>query len=87
MLTSEEGLRQIESAKWTKDKYGVLNLDVLTPEGSPVRAWLSLRPVYCDRGHIQLCIDGPLDLDYADSFPRFFFSFAEADAHARTFLK
>jgi hypothetical protein len=42
---------------------------------------LSLRPVYCDRGHIQLCIDGPLDLDACDSFPRFFFSFREADEH------
>jgi hypothetical protein len=52
-----------------------------------VHAWLALRPVYCDRGHIQLCIDGPLYLDHADSFPRYFFSFEEADAHTRTFLK
>lgn len=87
MTTRQEGLRQIETANWVKDEYGVLNLDVRTPEGRPVRAWLSLRPVYCDRGHIQLYIDGSLGLDHADSFPRFFFSFAEADAHTRTFLK
>jgi hypothetical protein len=52
-----------------------------------VHAWLALRPVYCDRGQIQLGIDGPLNLDAADSFPRFFFSFKEADEHTRTFLK
>lgn len=87
MISRKEGIGQIETAKWVRDEYGFLNLDVQTPEGHPVRAGLSLRPVYCDRGHIQLCIDGPLDLDHADSFPRFFFSFAEADAHTRTFLK
>lgn len=85
--TKDEGLRQIETAKWVKDQYGALNLDVRTPTGDPVRAWMSLRPAYCDRGHIQLNIDGPLGLDGHDNFPRFFFSFAEADHHTRTFLK
>lgn len=56
-------------------------------DGRRVRAWLSLRPVYCDRGHIQLNVDGDLELDAADSFPRYFFSFAEADRHARAFLR
>jgi hypothetical protein len=40
-----------------------------------------------DRGHIQLMIQGIHDLDDADSFPRYFFSFKEADAHTRAFLK
>ena len=31
--------------------------------------------------------NGPIDLDHADSFPRFFFSFREVDEHTRTFLK
>lgn len=87
MIACSEGLRQLETARWIKDEHGVLNLYVQTPEGAQVHAWLSLRPPYCDRGHIQLCIDGPIDLDYADSFPRFFFSFREADEHTRTFLK
>ena len=87
MTPRAEGLRQIETAQWTKDEYGQLNLHVHTPEGHRVHAWLSLRPVYCDRGHIQLNIDGPLSLDGSDSFPRFFFSFREADEHTRTFLK
>lgn len=86
-LSREEGLRQIATAPWVKDEYGALNLDVTTPDGIPVRAWLSLRPAYCDRGHIQLGLDGPLQLDGSDGFPRYFFSFAEADAHTRTFLK
>jgi hypothetical protein len=85
--TRDEGLRQIETAKWVKDQYGALNLDVQRQDGIPVRAWLALRPAYCDRGHIQLNIDGPLDLDGSDQFPRYFFSFAEADHHARVFLK
>jgi hypothetical protein len=31
--------------------------------------------------------DGPIDLDPADGFPRFFFSSREVDEHTRTFLK
>jgi hypothetical protein len=85
--TREDGLRQIETTPWLKDEYGALNLHVQTPDGLLVHAWLALRPHYCDRGHITLNIDGPLDLDGHDSFPRYFFSFAEADHHARTFLK
>lgn len=87
MIGREEGLSEIDNAKWVKDEYGCLNLYVNTPESRPVHAWLSLRPSYCDRGHIQLNIDGPLSLDAADSFPRFFFSFREADEHTRVFLK
>lgn len=55
--------------------------------GLEVTCYLSLRPHYCDRGHIQLFIDGDLSIDGADSFPRYFFSFKEADEHTRTFLK
>jgi hypothetical protein len=38
-------------------------------------------------GAIHLNIDGISDIDGADSFPRYFFSFKEADEHTRTFLK
>lgn len=92
-MNREEGIRQIDEAPWVRDGFGALHLyvthpgDVHHPHESRVDAWLSMRPVYCDRGHIQLNIDGYLNLDSHDSFPRFFFSFAEADAHARTFLK
>lgn len=76
-------------AAWERDSDGCLNLHVHTARGERVHAWLSLRPQYCDRGHIQLTIDGPLSLglDVADGFPRYFFSFREADTHTRTFLK
>ena len=83
----EQGLAEIDKAEWQKDEYGCFNLYVSDPKGNKIHSWLSLRPVYCDRGHIQLCIDGPLNLDGADSFPRFFFNFEEADAHTRYFLK
>lgn len=82
-----DGIEEIEKAEWLKDEYGCLNMHVTDTDGRDVHAWLSLRPNYCDRGHIQLNIDGHLNLDGADSFPRFFFSFEEADNHTRTFLK
>ena len=87
MRACEDGIAEIDQAKWEKDEYGVLNLHVCDKNGKYVHVWLSLRPVYCDRGHIQMSIDGPVNLDWADSFPRFFFSFQEADAHVRNFLK
>ena len=90
MLTTAsivEGISEIDSAQWTKDEFGWLNLRVHDRKGQPVDCALSLRPNYCDRGHIQLNIDGDLDLDGCDRFPRFFFSFKEADEHTRTFLK
>lgn len=86
-MNKAQGIKQIDEAKWSKDEYGTLNLHVTTAKDQSVHAWLALRPVYCDRGHIELNIDGPLDLDSADSFPRFFFSFVEADVHTRLFLK
>jgi hypothetical protein len=86
-MTREEGLRQIENAKWVRDQYDWWSLRVQDEEGRWVEAQLSLRPHYCDRGHIQLLVDGPLELDGADSFPRFFFSTQEADHHVRCFLK
>jgi hypothetical protein len=86
-LTREDGIKQIDEAQWEMDDCNTLNLYVRTSEDWPVHAFLSMRPPYCDRGHVQLNIDGPLSLDRADSFPRYFFSFEEANAHARTFLK
>lgn len=87
MITREDGLAQIDGAKWIKDQYGWLNIYVLDEQGRDVHAALSLRPNYCDRGHIQLLFEGPIDLDRMDSFPRYFFSFEEADKHTRLFLK
>ncbi len=86
-MNIERGLKEIDKAEWKRDEYGCFNLYVNTPEGNKVHCFLSLRPTYCDRGHIQLNIDGPLNLDSADSFPRFFFNFEEADNHTRLFLK
>ncbi len=86
----EQGLKEIDQAEWQKDEYGCFNLYITHPDypyGEKIRCCLSLRPTYCDRGHIQLNIEGPFVLDRADSFPRFFFSFDEADKHTRLFLK
>lgn len=86
-MTKEDGLAEINGAEWIEDQFKALNLFVHTENNVPIHCWLSLRPHYCDRGHIQLNIDGPLELDGHDGFPRFFFSFEEADHHCRTFLK
>lgn len=87
-MTREEGLRQIDEAKWVKDSYGWLELRVNDEKDRAVVCHLSLRPNYCDRGHFQFTIhESYFDLDRADSFPRFFFSPEEADSHVRNFLK
>ncbi len=87
-MDRENGLKQIDEAKWDKDQHGYRNLYVTDAKGNVVHCFLSLRPNYCDRGHIQLNIDALyLCLDHSDSFPRFFFSFEEADIHTRLFLK
>jgi len=86
-MIKDEGVKEIDEAKWIKDETNILNLYVHDAVGDQVHSWLSLRPNYCDRGHIQLVIYGNLNLDGGDSFPRFFFSFDEADNHTRTFLK
>ena len=78
IMTKEAGIDEIDSMQWKKDEYGVLNLIVHDDDGDLVHCWLSLRPPYCDRGHIQLNIEGNLNLDNADSFPRFFFSFVSS---------
>ena len=85
-MTREQGLKQIDEAQWKRGDTE-LTLTVNNQQGRVILAWLRMRPHYCDRGHIQLLIDGPLELDNADSFPRYFFSFEEADQHTRTFLK
>jgi hypothetical protein len=82
----EEGLREIEQARWHQQESWLV-LVVHDERLRAVQCYLSLRPTYCDRGHIQLEIEGPLDLDHADSFPRYFFCASEADLHTRTFLK
>jgi hypothetical protein len=87
VVTKEEGLRAIEDAEWTRDQYNYLVLKVPNKDGREVIAYLSLRPTYCDRGHIQLLMDGDISLDRMDSFPRFFFSASEAKTHVICFLK
>lgn len=81
------GLEQIETAQWQRLETGELKLSVTCSRGLQCDCYLSLRPAYCDRGHIMLQIDGFLSLDDQDRFPRYFFSFEEANEHVRTFLK
>jgi hypothetical protein len=53
-----------------------------------IEALMQMRPPYCDRGHVMIKVFGPqLSIDHQDGFPRYFFSFAEADWHARLFLR
>lgn len=76
----------IETAEWKSDGYGLV-LTVKDKDGRDAKCYLSKRPHYCDRGHLMLQVDAYFDLDFADSFPRYFFSFDEADKHTRRFLR
>ncbi len=87
MVEANEGIAEIDAAKWVKDDTGTLNLFVHDRDGKRILAWMRPRPPCCDRGHVQVDIDGVHGMDWADSFPRYFFSVAEADQHTRTFLK
>ena len=69
----------VEDRCWT--------LKVHDKDGREVVCYLTKRPPYCDRGHWMFQIDGHLNIDFADSFPRYFFTLKEADWHVRTFLK
>lgn len=86
-MQPSEGLEEINRAQWVRDEYNQLMLTVHDERDRKVIAYLSLRPHYCDRGHIKLLIDGDIELDGADSFPRYFFSRAEAMDHTKLFLK
>lgn len=83
----EQGIKEINDAIWIEDEYKCFNLFVKNPRGGIVHAYISLRPEYCDRGHIWGNIEGIQDLDNADMFPRYFFNKEEADKHIKTFLK
>src|ERR1700739_4357836 len=100
-ITTEESLNQINTAPWILDEFNTLNLYIdfpttLLPPTPPtlvgkrvrIHCFLTRRPYYCDRGHICLSIVAPLlYLNSADSFPRYFWTFHEADTHTRTFLR
>jgi len=94
MPSYENGIRQIDEARWERirdtnypDMDMGWQLTVTDSHGRPCQCYLSLRPNYCDRGHIQFHLDAYLNLDHADSFPRYFFSQQEANKHVREFLK
>lgn len=83
-----EGLHEIFNSQWKRsdDPSHHLTLTVHDTQGRPVIAYLTQRPAYCDRGHMMFQINSHLEIDQADSFPRYFFSQREADDHVRTFL-
>ena len=87
MLNKKEiGIDEIDSTRWFF-REGYLQLTVKDQRGDAVHCYLERRPSYCDRGHFYVKIDGRLDLDDYDGFPRYFFTAVEADHHVRSFLK
>lgn len=58
--------------EWKLDEVGALMCRFDGPYGK-VEAFITPRPVYCDRGHWQFGImTGVPSLDNADSFPRYY---------------
>lgn len=47
---------------------------------------LSPRPTYCDRGHWIAQVAGPLELDWADAFPRYYMDVVRAKAELHDWL-
>lgn len=88
-MNSYDGIKEIDAAQWIKSvaAFDCLDLIVHDEADRKIYVWMQLRPPYCDRGHVQVNIEGVRDLDDADMFPRYFFSFEEADKHMRAFLK
>jgi hypothetical protein len=63
---------------WTQDDYDCFNL-YIEHDGHRLHLFVQARPAYCDRGHYSFNIDGPgLNLDGADSFPRYYMTLARA---------
>lgn len=56
-------------------------------DGKVIHAFITARPIYCDRGHWMFNVDGPLNLDGADSFPRYYMSLERALEEAEAFLR
>jgi hypothetical protein len=70
---------------------GCWNLKFTLPDGHKfagheVHAFIQPRPDYCDRGHWVFNVDGPLEHDGADSFPRYFMDLERAKAEAEAYL-
>jgi hypothetical protein len=75
---------------WTRDEYDIWNLNFAWHPYT-IHAWITKRPVYCDRGHWQLNIifaheDGIPVLDHQDGFPRYFMDFEVAKEECEKFL-
>jgi hypothetical protein len=62
----------ISHAEWYLDEWNVWNFLTHDPMGNPVHAFIQKRPPYCDRGHYSFNVDARLNLDGADSFPRYY---------------
>lgn len=52
-----------------------------------ILAWIQARPSYCDRGHWVMNVDSIPDIDFADSFPRYYMSLERAKKETIDFLK
>jgi len=77
-----------ESARWTLDHFGCLNLLLRDQYGGRVHCWIAARQHYCDRGHWEFKVDAPnLYIDPADSFPRFFMDLETAIREAEAWIR
>jgi hypothetical protein len=84
----EPNMSTLENPVWFTDKFGVENLKVPFPgRKSIIWAFISRRPVYCDRGHYQLNIEASFGLDDADRFPRYYMGLEVAKNEAIAFIQ
>jgi len=75
-------LEDLNNAEWERDEY-----DYLVLRHGDVWIWIGLRQEYCDRGHWYANVGGGIpEIDFADSFPRFYMDLETAKKEMRAWL-
>lgn len=59
----------------------------LVDENGRVLAWISERPLYCDRGHYLMLVEAPCGIDNQDGFPRYYMRLKTAKQETEDFLR
>lgn len=78
-MSEERNIRWVDNkdAPWVQDIF----------VGEKQVGWMTRRPAYCDRGHWQVNIELPMNIDAADCFPRYYMRREAAVQETELFLK
>ena len=91
-IQSPGSVDTILSAPWVYiPEWKTMELFVPDQQEVMLHAWIKRRNWYCDRGHFELEIEGPLvncwnPIDASDSFPRYYMDGEIAKREAKNFI-